>query len=73
MKKPYADMEPLEEIRAIREEISCEFKSLKDLGEHLRNNHPLKPSPESSRNGRQVAAKAEKRPASRRRKTLVHA
>ncbi len=33
MKKKYADMDPLEEIRAIREEISGEFKTIRELGE----------------------------------------
>ena len=36
-KKSYADMDPLEEIRAIREEISGEFNSLRDLGAYLRD------------------------------------
>lgn len=43
MKKKYADMDPLEEIRAIREEIGREFKSALALGEYLRN----KPSADS--------------------------
>ena len=73
VKKSYADMEPLEEVRAIREEISREFKSLRELGEYLRKNPPIKAGLESPRNGRRVAAKAGKRPASRRRKAAVHA
>ena len=73
MKKNYADMNPLEEIRAIREEISGEFKSISDLGEYLRKNHPLKSSPKTAYNGCHVAAKVGKRPASRRRKAVAHA
>ena len=73
MKKSYADMGPLEEIRAIREEISREFKSLHDLGEYLRKNHPAKSVPESPRKARRTPAKPAKRPASRRRKVAVHA
>lgn len=38
MKKKYADMDPLEEIRAIREEISGEFKTIRELGDYLRTN-----------------------------------
>ncbi len=36
MKKTYAAMDPLEETRAIREEISREFKTIRELGEFLR-------------------------------------
>lgn len=38
MKKKYADMDPLEEIRAIREEINREFKTASALSEYLRTN-----------------------------------
>ncbi len=39
-KKSYADMDPLEEIRAIKEEMSREFPTAKALGEYLRKKHP---------------------------------
>ncbi len=41
-KKPYSDMDPLEEIRAIKEEMSREFPTAKALGEYLRNKYPDK-------------------------------
>ena len=66
MKKNYANMDPLEEVRAIREEISREFKSIHDLGEYLREK---KSSPQS----RRTAVKIAKRPATRHRKPATHA
>ena len=36
MKKNYADMDPVEEIRAIRAELMSEFKTLDALCEYLR-------------------------------------
>lgn len=40
MGKKYADMDPLEEIRAIREEISREFKTVSAYGEYLLKKYP---------------------------------
>jgi hypothetical protein len=40
MKKSYADMDPLEEVRAIKEEISREFKTVHAYGEYLREKYP---------------------------------
>ncbi len=39
-KKSYADMDPLEEIRAIKEEISREFKTPGAYIEYLRKKYP---------------------------------
>jgi len=74
-KKNYSDMDPLEEVRAVREEISREFPSLRDLGEFLRKKYPTPSSPESSRKGRRDSARssADKRLAMRRTKTATHA
>jgi len=67
MKKNYADMEPLEEIRAIREEISRKYKTVEAYGDHLRSVYPLNPPPEPLRKGRRAStkAKATARPAMR--------
>lgn len=40
MKKNYADMDPLEEIRVIRQEINNEFKTARAIGEYLRSKLP---------------------------------
>lgn len=40
MKKSYADMDPVEEIRTIRTEIMNEFKTLDALCEYLNNPRP---------------------------------
>ncbi len=39
-KKSYADMDPLEEIQAIKEEISREFGTVSAYGEYLRKKYP---------------------------------
>ncbi|MCL2640286.1 MAG: hypothetical protein FWD53_05530 [Phycisphaerales bacterium] len=63
MKKSYADMDPLEEVRAIREEISREFKTIHDLGEYLRKKHPdNNPPPKSLPRCRRTVAKKARRP-----------
>ncbi|MCL2701101.1 MAG: hypothetical protein FWE88_05350 [Phycisphaerae bacterium] len=74
MKKNYADMDPLEEIRAIREEISRKFKTAEAYGDYLQKIYPLNPPPEPPRKGRRVSTKtaAHGRPALRRRKTTAH-
>lgn len=63
MKKNYADMDPLEEIRAIREEISGEFKSLRELGAYLREHCP----DNCRQSTRSNAPKAEKKPVGRQK------
>jgi len=75
MKKNYADMDPIEEIRAIREELSREFPTTKALCDYLRQNYPgTNPPAEPQRKGRRVSAKAKAnaRPAVRHRKTTTH-
>ena len=69
MKKNYADMDPLEEVRAIREEISREFKTIHDLGEYLREKHPIAKPSESLPSSHRIAAKKMKRPSARRCKS----
>jgi len=73
MKKKYADMDSLEEVRAIKEELAREFPTAQAFGEYLRKNYPMKSTPKAPCSGRRTASKAGKRPASRRRKTAVHA
>jgi len=76
MKKSYADMDPLEEIRAIREELNREFPTIEAFFDYLRSNSPAKNSvPQPPRKGRRAAtkAKANVRPALRQRKTTTHA
>jgi len=75
MKKNYADMDPIEEIRAIREELSREFPTAKAYGDYLRQKYPIKNPPASPpRKGRPASAKgkANARPAVRQRKSAVH-
>ncbi|MCL2646236.1 MAG: hypothetical protein FWD61_04415 [Phycisphaerales bacterium] len=70
MKKFYADMDPLEEVRAIREEISREFKTIHDLGEYLREKHPgIKSPSESLPQSCGTVVKKVKRPSVRRGKS----
>ena len=59
MRKSYADMDPTEEIRAIRAEILREFKTLGALCEYLDKKYPMNPSPASPRNGRRAPPKAD--------------
>ena len=73
MKKKYADMDPLEEIRTIREEISREFKTVLDLGEYLRNKPPADSPTEPKHRGRRSSGKAGERSAPPRRKQTVKA
>jgi len=81
-KKNYADMDPLEEVRAIREELDREFPTLHEYYEHLRKKYPnsrpanWEPKPESPKlqpKSRRPVAKTAKRPALRHRKTSAHA
>ena len=75
MKKKYADMDPIEEIRAIREELSREFPTAKALGEYLRKNYPTNPSVKSPRKGRRASVKTKGRsaPPPLRRNSATHA
>jgi len=79
-KKNYANMDPLEEVRAIREELDREFPTLHEYYEHLRkkypNSRPANWSPESqspAKKSRRTVAKTAKRSAPRRRKAAAHA
>ncbi|MDR1519568.1 MAG: hypothetical protein LBU23_05420 [Planctomycetota bacterium] len=44
MKKSYPDMDPVEEIRAIRKDIMREFKTLDALCEYLDAKHVITPA-----------------------------
>ncbi|MCL2701635.1 MAG: hypothetical protein FWE88_08070 [Phycisphaerae bacterium] len=77
MKKKYADMDPIEELRAIREELSREFPTTKALCDYFRKNFPVtNPAPPAptQRKGQRTSAKAKPntRPAARRRKSAAH-
>ncbi|MCL2701328.1 MAG: hypothetical protein FWE88_06505 [Phycisphaerae bacterium] len=74
MKKSYADMDPIEEIRAIREELNREFPTVDALFDYLRKNFPMKnPAMEPPRKRRQGSAKTKvnTRPAVRQRKSAA--
>jgi len=76
--KNYADMDPIEELRAIREELSREFPTGKALGDYLRAKYPetdptRKSQPKSQRSPAKPKPRANARPAMRQRKTTVHA
>ena len=72
MKKNYADMDSLEEVRAIKEELSREFPTAEALGEYLRKMYPMNPPPKPPRKGHRTSAKANGRPAPRHRKPAIH-
>jgi hypothetical protein len=74
MKKKYADMDPIEEIRAVRAELSRKFPTTKALFDHLRQHYPVtNPAPELPQKNRRTSAKAKAnaRPALRQRKSTV--
>ena len=78
VKKSYADMDPIEEIRAIREELSREFPTTKALCDYLRANSSIaNPTPEPPRKDHRTPAKPKTRPNThptmRQRKTTAHA
>ena len=78
VKKSYADMDPIEEIRAIREELSREFPTGKALGDYLRAKYPetdptRKPESKKHRASAKPKTRANTRPAMRQRKAAVHA
>ncbi len=66
----YADMDPLEEIRAIKEEMSREFPTAGALGKYLREKYPAASAPAES-----PKAGAAKKPSRQRKaaKRPVHA
>jgi len=78
-KKSYADMDPIEEIRAIRAELSRRFPTMKALGDYLRAKYPdsdptLKPEePKSHQAPAKPKTRANVRPAMRQRKSATHA
>ena len=75
MKKKYADMDPIEEIRAIRAELSRRFKTPSALCEYLRQRYPdTNPPAEPRRKGRRASrkTKANARPAVRQQKSAAH-
>ena len=78
VKKSYADMDPLEEIRAIREELNREFPTVEAFGDYLRAKYPdTDPTLDPQQKNRRVSVKpkptANTRPAMRQRKSAVHA
>jgi len=74
MKKDYADMDPLEEIRAIREEISRKYKTVDAYCDYLQKAYPMNPPAESQPKGRRTSMKANAnaQPAMRQRKSAAH-
>jgi len=79
MKKNYADMDPIEEIRAIRAELNREFPTVDALFDYMRKNFPVtNPAPELPRKDRRTSTKAKAktntnaRPALRQRKSATH-
>ena len=73
MKKNYADMDPTEEMRAIKEELSREFPTAKAFGEYVRSQYPMNPPSKPSRSSGRTPPKAAPRSVARRRKSAVHA
>jgi len=75
MKKNYADMDPIEEIRAVREELNRQFPTVKAFCDYLREKYPeFNPPEEPSHKGQRASTKtkANVRSAPRRRKASVH-
>jgi len=73
--KNYADMDPIEEIRAVRAEINRKFPTVKALCDYLRKHYPdANPPAEPPRKGRRTSTitKANARPALRQRKSAAH-
>jgi len=82
VKKSYADMDPIEEIRAVREELSREFPTAKALREYLWKHYPgsrptpmpeSEPEPKNRRAPAKSKTRANTRSAMRQRKTVAHA
>jgi len=74
MKKSYADMDPVEEIRAIRKEIMRKYKTVEAYCDYLMKAYPLNPPAEPQPKSRRASAnaKANTRPALRQRKSADH-
>jgi len=76
MKKNYADMDPIEEIRAVRAELNRKFPTVEAFCEYLWKKYPgsVSPPTKPSHKGRRTSekTKANARPAMRQRKTEVH-
>ena len=77
VKKNYADMDPIEELRAIRAELSRKFPTAKALGDYLRAKYPganptPEPQPKSRRGPAKPKTRASTRPTVRQRKTAAH-
>ena len=77
VKKSYADMDPIEEIRAVREELNREFPAVEAFGDYLRAKYPdtdptRKPQPKSRRTSVKPKTKVNARPALRQRKSAAH-
>jgi len=73
MKKSYADMDPIEEIRAIRTELNREFPTVEALGDYLRKHYPVaNPPPSPPRRKVSTKTNANTRPALRQRKSKAH-
>ncbi|MCL2639628.1 MAG: hypothetical protein FWD53_02170 [Phycisphaerales bacterium] len=84
-KNIYADMDPIEEIRAIRADLNRRFPTAQALGEYLRKAYPnprpanwvspppLPPLPKLKPRSRRTAVKTVKRSAPRHRKASAHA
>ncbi len=72
-KKSYADMDPLEEVRAIKEEISREFKTVHAYGEYLIKKYPkidtLKAASDTDNGNQSVAKPVKSRTSKTNRKT----
>ena len=72
------DIDPVAEIRAIREKISRRYKTMDEYFDHLRTVPPVDVLLAQVRakiakaKEAKTTAKSSRRPASRRRKTLVH-
>jgi len=80
VKKNYADMDPIEEVRAVREKISREFPTVKAYCDYLRAKYPAAnpPAPQEPlrkdrRSSEKVKARPNARPAMRQRKAAAHA
>jgi len=76
-KNIYADMDPIEEIRAIRAKLNRRFPTAKALVEYVWETYPSsRPEnwpPKSPSKSRRVATKTAKRSAPRLRKATAHA
>jgi len=74
MKKNDADMDPLEELHAVKAEISRRFPTTEALCDYLRQKYDTDPPLEPPQKGRRTSTKAKNnaRPAMRQRKSEAH-